>query len=391
MRAWFGDDWHVGPALSVAEIEDATTTSPSEPPAAPPPTADTTSSETEEASTVTKKERSGRRAAVLHCKAGKGRSGTTASAYLVAARGWPAGAALARFTARRMRPGWGAEGISIRSQRRWVAYAERWARAGGRRYDAGLRVRVTEVRAWGVRENVSVRVRGFVEGGRRVAVLARWGEGEVVPVPDEEEQAREPLESMPLEDGVVAKPWLAQQWQQWQQGGQAAANSADGSPRSSTSNLLLSNPAPRNVVVLRPLSSSPLIALGTPDVNVEVERRSSSMSSRPLVTSTAHSWFNVFFEAGAPENGGVPARMSGAYEVGWEGMDGLKGSSQRGWRAVERVAVFWEIVPAGEGEEELGGRQEEEVVEEEEEKKVAIEDDRSEEGVRSYGVKAEEV
>ena len=248
-----------------------------------------------------------------------------------------------------MRPGWGAEGVSIRSQRRWVAYAERWARAvPPRAYDAGLRVRITEVRVWGVRENVSVTVRGFGDGGRRVRVLARWGEGEgeVVPSPEDGVDEGRELESMPLGEGAVAKPWIYQQWAQWQQGGQAAAAASPGaSPPSSSSNLLLSNPAPRNLVVLCPPAA---VLPATPDVNVEVERRSRSLSARPLVTSTAHSWFNVFFESGAPENGGAPKRMSGTYEVAWEGMDGLKGSSQRGLRAVERVAVRWEIAAGAE-------------------------------------------
>jgi hypothetical protein len=383
LREWFGDGWWEGPALTAAECEcegegeggggGHDENEEGQPPA-------------------------GRRAAVLHCKAGKGRSGTTACAYLVAARGWPAGAALARFTARRMRPGWGAEGVSIRSQRRWVAYAERWARGTPpRAYDAGLRVRVVEVRAWGVRDNVSVSVRGFVDGGRRIKVLARWGEGEgeVVPLGAEEgadeggEEANPPRPLLTPEEGSTAvKPWLYQQWQQWQQGQQQPSSPGD-SPRSSSSNLLLSNPAPRNLVVLRPSPSAPIL-LPTPDVNVEIERRSRSLSS-PLVTSTAHSWFNVFFEAGAPENAGVPARKEGVYEVAWDGMDGLKGSSQRGLRAVERVAVVWEIVsgeeesgPSREGEEEGNG-------EEEDKEKVAIEDDRSEEGVQSYGVKGDEV
>ena len=62
---------------------------------------------------------------VVHCKAGKGRSGTMACSYLISEEGWTPENAMQRFTERRMRPGFGV-GISIPSQQRWIRYVDRW-------------------------------------------------------------------------------------------------------------------------------------------------------------------------------------------------------------------------------------------------------------------------
>ena len=59
------------------------------------------------------------RVAVVHCKAGKGRSGTASCSYLISEEGWEVEKALKRFTERRMRPGMG-KGVSIPSQLRWI-------------------------------------------------------------------------------------------------------------------------------------------------------------------------------------------------------------------------------------------------------------------------------
>ena len=57
-------------------------------------------------------------------------------------------------------------------------------------------------------------------------------------------------------------------------------------------------------------------------------------------TSAAHVWFNAFFEDSGAERGGAAAD-AGVFEVAWDAMDGLKGSSRKGTRACDRVAVAW--------------------------------------------------
>jgi hypothetical protein len=85
--------------------------------------------------------------------------------------------------------------------------------------------------------------------------------------------------------------------------------------------------------------------------SIDFERRSRAPYGLTLVTSVAHVWFNVFFEGlksqifpGTMEDD--PADpfnppQTGAFEVSWEEMDGIKGSSRKGTRAVERITVVW--------------------------------------------------
>lgn len=72
--------------------------------------------------------------AVLHCKAGQGRSGTMACAYLIAYENYSWLSAVEKFTKSRMKPWWG-DGVSILSQRRYLAYTETWVRERNREYN----------------------------------------------------------------------------------------------------------------------------------------------------------------------------------------------------------------------------------------------------------------
>ncbi|KAI9725341.1 MAG: hypothetical protein M1828_003191 [Chrysothrix sp. TS-e1954] len=103
------------------------------------------------------------RVVVVHCKAGKGRSGSMAVSYLLAEEGWAKNEALERFTARRMRPGFGA-GVSIPSQLRWIDYVERWARNG--KIYVEQAVEVVELHIWGLRDGVKLAIEGYIEEGR---------------------------------------------------------------------------------------------------------------------------------------------------------------------------------------------------------------------------------
>lgn len=120
------------------------------------------------------------RVVVVHCKAGKGRSGTMAASYLISECGWTAEDALARFTERRMRPGYGA-GVSIPSQVRWISYVDRWAKVGKKKY-VDSPIEIVEIHVWGLRHGVKLSIEGYVNEGKKIAVLHTFGRDERIVV-----------------------------------------------------------------------------------------------------------------------------------------------------------------------------------------------------------------
>lgn len=122
-----------------------------------------------------KEDLTGKRVAVVHCKAGKGRSGSMACSYLLSEEGWTREAALQRFTERRMRPGFGA-GVSIPSQLRWLEYVESWTKAG--KIYVEQAVEVLELHVWGLRENVKISIEGYEDGGKRIKTFHVFEDGE---------------------------------------------------------------------------------------------------------------------------------------------------------------------------------------------------------------------
>jgi hypothetical protein len=299
--------------------------------------ADTEVKEKENNGKDMKKRKNVARVAILHCKAGKGRSGTVACSYLIAERGWSVEGALKRFTERRMRPGWG-DGVSIKSQRRWIGYVARWATT--RQY-VESKVEIVEVRVWGMRDGVSLLIRCFVEDGRKIKVAHTWGETEGrrtiedLTDSDKESSRSDPSKTTFKTDFDSSGPPTPD-----------APKSGASTPRSNTSlnaaaSMLISNPSPPTLTILTP--TQPII-LPTRDVNLEVERRNKSNYGFPsVITSTAHCWFNTWFEGQDASTNGPPA-TEGTFEIDWDAMDGLKGSSRRGVRAVDKVAIVWRTV-----------------------------------------------
>ncbi|KAK0726323.1 hypothetical protein B0T21DRAFT_421664 [Apiosordaria backusii] len=374
-----------------------------------------------------------KRVVVVHCKAGKGRSGTMACSYLIAEEGWTAEDALKRFTDRRMRVGFG-EGVSIPSQLRWVGYVDRWANKGGKVY-RDQPVEILEVHVWGLRNGVKVEVEGYVDEGKKIKCFHTFTKEERVVVQgdapggggikdfvwdmyggvkqQEEDDGKDIREEEGVKTGVVEdnsseqgnlsrssskarlKDGLKKKLSVRRKkdtpagssttsldklatgGGQkqksktiaipeGAASEAEREkaslpgklePRSQSTTSLqnagsfsFADPSEPGgqAVIFKPTKP---IRIPNSDVNISVERRNKAPGNIGLtmVTAVAHVWFNTFFEGNGPEQGGRPDE-SGVFSIDWDKMDGIKGSSQRGTRACDRISVVWRTVPVGEVE-----------------------------------------
>lgn len=365
------------------------------------------------------------RVVVVHCKAGKGRSGTVACSYLISECGWRPEEALTRFTERRMRPKFGA-GVSIPSQLRTITYVDRWTRHGKRYIDRPIEI--VEIHAWGLRNGVKVDVEGYADGGRRIEVFHTFKKGERmiveghapdtggmsdimfdlagVPVARAVEGAPETApfaDSTNLKDpnGEAAR---AEEERRAKEGG---ASDNDGGHRkfgartatliqhartktgmskrgnlsrknsNSSSKSRLSGYSDDGAEESEPGGMAVILKPATPiripnsDVNISVERRNRSPSSLgfTMVTAVAHVWFNAFFEGNGPEQDGK-SDASGVFSIDWDAMDGIKGSSRKGARALDKIAVVWRFAGAEEPGVATGGIPGEEVLEPEEGKPV---------------------
>ena len=266
-----------------------------------------------------------RRIAVVHCKAGKGRSGTVATSYLISEEGWKREDALQRFTDRRMRVGFG-QGVSIPSQMRYVGYVDRWTNNFGRKY-VERPIEIVEVHAWGLRDGVKVVVESYVDEGKGIKSFHTFTRDEKTVTDEGRVSTKQaPMSGERYQERTVntsQAPSMA--LQVLHRVGISLNNDYNGSFQT---------------VILKP--SSPLI-IPTSDVNIDFERRNkANYTGFTVVTSIAHVWFNAYFE------GGHDGHDSGVFEIEWDAMDGIKGSARKGTRALEKLKAGLEVHrPAG--------------------------------------------
>ncbi|KAH8172233.1 dual specificity phosphatase, catalytic domain-containing protein [Sarocladium implicatum] len=324
-----------------------------------------------ESEAKSKKERNEKRVVVVHCKAGKGRSGTVSCSYLISEEGWTPEDALARFTQRRMRPKFGA-GISIPSQLRTISYVDRWTKGGKKYFDRPIEI--AEIHIWGLRDGVKIDVAGFADEGKRIEVLHTFSRAERHVIegdapeggglsdmvwqmagystnPKREAPEKAPLaESANLEDPHPKKSHTLKE-----RGSnlihKAASSSSLRGDKDKKAEAGANDSEEREpggmAVILRPTQP---VRIANSDVQISVERRNKSSKAMgfTMVSAVAHVWFNTFFEGHGPEQDGR-ADDTGVFSIEWDAMDGIKGSSRKGARALDRMSVVWRAVESGNG------------------------------------------
>ncbi|KAF1968575.1 hypothetical protein BU23DRAFT_261685 [Bimuria novae-zelandiae CBS 107.79] len=287
------------------------------------------------------------RAVVVHCKAGKGRSGTASCSYLISEEGWSVEKALQRFTERRMRPNMG-KGVSIPSQLRWIGYVQRWAQHG--KIYVERQVEILEVHCWGLRDGVKIQIEGFVEDGKRIKRFHTFTreEREIVRGEVKTTTMAQAVREVMYKNGLglpVSKASSAKEKAEAKAESEEDAfkranqTSLDGAAASKEEEVTDGD------VVYRPAKR---IVLPTNDINLDIERRNKAAFDVTMVTAVAHVWFNIFFEGNGPEQNGIPDD-SGVFKISWDAMDGIKGSSRKGTQAFEKIAVVWKALPSEEG------------------------------------------
>ncbi|KAJ2986826.1 hypothetical protein NUW58_g4846 [Xylaria curta] len=322
-----------------------------------------------------------------------------ACSYLIAECGWTPEEAIARFTERRMRPNFG-PGVSIPSQLRWLTYVDRWTKGGKKYVDRELEI--VEIHAWGLRNGVKLSVEGFVDQGKKIKVFHTFSKNERQIVEgnapggsgmidmmyemagcssglatEQSDPGRsEDTDNKTNINNTIPSPTGS--------GTPTSTGSQKGSKRDppklisrvsrtgSTRSKESGDEAPSKPVGTSSLTSLPddsnepepggmavifkpqaPIRIHNSDVNISIERRHRAPKSVGLtmVTAVAHVWFNAFFEGNGPEQNGVPD-STGVFEIDWDKLDGIKGSSQKGTRAADRIAIVWKSIVPEDGREE---------------------------------------
>ncbi len=229
--------------------------------------------------------------AVLHCKAGKGRSGSMACAYLIGKLGFSTTEAMDLFTEKRMRRGLGfGKGISIYSQIRYLEYYADW-------------IAVTkEISPW-------------------LPINKKYGFYENIPAAIDFIKIRHTTRN--LEVGVVEYIKDGLEFEE------IYTFCLDDIDSYQKHNLTL---IPKNGPVLIKSDTCFTFLQRAP-------------GSRDLTVGGAYFWMNIFFETFLKnKKEWTFNEKNGSFSINWREMDGFKGTHQKGLTLFDSVEVHWHLV-----------------------------------------------
>lgn len=222
-----------------------------------------------------------RNVAVVHCKAGKGRSGTIVCAYLMSNFKYSFEKATSLFTEHRMRHSFG-DGISISSQRRYLRYVEDWVHVLNQRYYCPIKIRIDQVRIWQPYfPELDITVCKFTEKGANIAPVYKFTDADVA-------------KRLP------------------------------------------------EYIILAPENPDALIVPA--DIRFNFQHKLMVGGALPILHSTAYTWFNAFFETYGSSDGFDFCATEGCVSFLWNDLEGFKGTNKRGSPLFDRIDIFWTVI-----------------------------------------------
>jgi protein-tyrosine phosphatase len=252
--------------------------------------------------------------AVIHCKAGQGRSGTIACAYLMCFENMGIDKAIARFTTRRMRSFFGS-GVTIPSQLRYLQYTSKWKQFKGF-YAARLQVELSELKIWELRyKDLEITCSSYVITPRRIRKSTSSTQSLAT--------AETVLSSLPSHSTTTANvveidDYIIRELYKFSED--------DFVPSTDPS-----------VTIIRPHIGPIILPL---DILFAFKRDKVVKQTIALTHSTSHIWFNAFFETFNPAN----PRAKGTLTVDWDQFDGFIGTKKRGSKGFEKVQFSWKLI-----------------------------------------------
>lgn len=202
-------------------------------------------------------------------------------------------------------------------------------------------IEIMEVHVWGLRDGVKVQVEGYVDEGKTIKLFHVFTKKERVVIEGNTPGGGGFTDMISDMAGFQNEGKVPESKSQDALDGASSTaprptiirNGTSGSVTPETTGAESGGGA----VIFKPATR---VILPSSDINIDFERRNKASMGWTMVTAVAHVWFNTYFEGNGSEQNGKPDD-NGVFEIEWDKMDGIKGSSRKGTRALDRLAVVW--------------------------------------------------